>query len=84
MLQITYSIENHIKYYIINLHKLFIFTRETNIRTTPDHSSYMTIILQYPEENINSAVNGELLRFGNATCFYLQSDSSFVTKSLTK
>ena len=39
---------------------------------------------QYSEGNHYNAVNGELLRFGNATCFYFQIDSSFVTKLLTK
>ena len=49
------------------------------IRTTSDHSSYVTIIPQYAEGNYYNAVNGELLGFGDATCFYFQSDSSFVT-----
>ena len=44
----------------------------------------MTIITQHAEGNHYNAVNGELLRFGNATCFYFQIDSSFVTKLLTK
>ena len=79
LLQITCSAKNHIKYYIFNHLKLFIFTKETNFRTTPDHSSYITIIAQYAEGNHYNAVNREL-RFGNATCFYFQSDSSFATK----
>ena len=32
-----------------------------NIRATPDHSSYMTIISQYTEGNHYNAVNRELL-----------------------
>ena len=69
------------KYYIVNFLKLFhIFTRETNIRTTPDNSSYVTTIPQYVEGNHLYAVNRELLRFDNATYFYFQIDSSFVTK----
>ena len=53
-----------------------------NIRTTPDYSSYIKIITQYAERNhySASAVNGELLRFGNAACFYFRSDISFATK----
>ena len=43
----------------------------------------LTIISQYAEGNHYNAANGELLRFGNATCFYFQCDSSFVTKWLT-
>ena len=54
------------------------------MRTTPDHSSYMTTIPQYAEGNHHNALSGELLCFGNATCFYFQIDSSFVTKLLTK
>ena len=34
-----------------------------NIRTTPDHSSYMTVIPQYAERNHCNTANGELLRF---------------------
>ena len=40
----------------------------------------MTIIPQYTEGNHYNAVNGEILRFGNASFFYFQGDSSFVTK----
>ena len=40
---------------MFNLLKLFIFTRETNIRTTPN--SYMTTIPQYAEGNHYNAVN---------------------------
>ena len=64
------------KYYIFNLLRLFTFTRETNIRTMPDHSSYITIIPQYTEGNHYSAVNGDL-HFGNAT-FFVKSGSFFV------
>ena len=39
---------------------LHIFTKETNLRTTPDYSSYMTTIPQYAEGNNYNAVNGEL------------------------
>ena len=59
---------------------LHIITNEANIRTMPENSSYTTIIPQYTEGNHYNAVNGELLFFGNAICFYFQSDSSFVTK----
>ena len=38
------------------------------------------IILQYAEGKHYNAVNGELLCFGSATCFYFQNDSSFITK----
>ena len=76
----TCSVKNHIKYYIFNLLKLFIFKREGTIRTTPDNSWYMTIMPQYAEGNHYYAANGELLRFGNTVYFYFQSDSFFVTK----
>ena len=58
LLQTTCSAKNHIKYYIFNLLKLLIFTGETNIKTTPDHSSYMIIITQYAEENCYNTPNG--------------------------
>ena len=63
---------------MFNLLKLFIFTSEMN-RTTPGNSSNITIIPHYEEGNHCNAVSEEFLGFGNATCFYLQSDSSFVT-----
>ena len=78
LLQMTCLGENHIKYYMFNLLKLFIFTSEMNPRTTLGNRSNI-IIPYYTEGNHCNAVNEEFLRFGNATCFYLQSDSSFVT-----
>ena len=39
------SIKNCIKYYVPNFLKRFAFTREKNIRTTPDDSLYITTIL---------------------------------------
>ena len=44
-----------------------------NSRTTSDHSSYITITPQYAEGNHCNAINVELLRYGNATCFCFQS-----------
>ena len=80
LLQITCSVKNRIKNYIFNLLTLFIFTWETNIRTTPDNSSYITVIPQYAVGKHYNAVNREFLRFGDANCFYFQNYSSFVTK----
>ena len=78
MLQITCSVKNQIKYY--DRLKLFIFTRETSNRTIPGHSLYMTTITQCTEGTHYNVVNGELPRFGNATSFDFQRDSSFATK----
>ena len=74
------SVKNHIKYYIFNIFKLSIFTRETDIGATPNNSLYVTVIPQYAEGNHYNAVNGEPLRFGDAIRFCFQSNSSFVTK----
>ena len=52
MIQITCSVKTNIKYYIFNHLKLLIFTRETNIRTTPDNTSYITIKPQYVERPV--------------------------------
>ena len=49
-------VKNDIKYYIFNLLKPHI-SRETNIRTTPDHNLYMAIIPQYAEGNHYNAAN---------------------------
>ena len=38
------SVKNCVKYYVSHLLKRFIFTRETNIRTTPHDSLYITVI----------------------------------------
>ena len=57
MLQITCLVKNGIKHYIFNLLKLFIFTMETNVRTTPDNSSYVTSIPLYAEGNLPSKQN---------------------------
>ena len=38
---------------------LLVFTKETNIRITPDYISYMTTISQYAEGNNYNALNGE-------------------------
>ena len=74
---------NQKPYQILHIHlsqTLHIITRETNIRTMPENSSYITVIRQHAEGNHYNAVNGKFLCFGNAACFYFQSDSSFVTK----
>ena len=44
LLKISFQLKT-IKYYVPNFLKRFIFTREKNIRTTPDDSLYITAIL---------------------------------------
>ena len=46
--------------------------------TTPGNNLYNHI--QCAEGNHYIAIKGELLHFGDATCFCFQSDSSFVSK----
>ena len=44
----TISVKNCIKYYVPNLHKRFIFTREKNIGTMPDsHASFFIRTILY-------------------------------------
>ena len=85
LLQITFSVKNHIKYYIVNLLKLFIYLHGKRI--LEPHQIIVRTSQSYlntQKETITMLSMERFFVFATLLFFYFQGDSSFVTKWLTK